>query len=601
MNSVNKPADTSVNPSGLAANLLASLGTSFSSGDPVSSMFANFLTQIQPPPPPAPEPPPNAQTDSSSSVSQSTHGSTHGTKTNDATDTASAVSNSSNANTSAPPPGWSVIGKPHMRDAKSTTDKNKQDDTASNQTNSPSSPPPVPANSVHPDASSNTPVVATAAASANGPSNTTDPNSDPLNTAAPIAVIPQGTNDQAPAAPIAAASVTDTPSSSNGSNDAKGAANNDVTTAQLMLLLMQLERLAAGRLAGMTATAVSDPVNAAGPQDANAGATQPAPGAISDAQGKIDLKALLAELAGQNNAAGAGADTTGQAGNVGTGNNIQNASALSAAATTSLQNTSSASAATSSAATIDDKWMNANFLNQLNLAVNNQHDTGVPFVVNPGINVDPTGTGSGDTAFGTDTQEQGGANMHNAAAGLQTLDANLTPTTGPSQAASPYDFASQLSALRAAKGGPTGLPTPIEQVVLQLSRGLSKDGSSQMTIQLRPAELGRVDVKLNIGSDGKVQGTVTADNPATLGLLLKDARGLERALQEAGLRADSGSLQFNLRGDGQAGGSFGQTADNQSGFANNANNSPESATSLSVLANPSETYYLTPGGVNFRV
>jgi hypothetical protein len=36
-------------------------------------------------------------------------------------------------------------------------------------------------------------------------------------------------------------------------------------------------------------------------------------------------------------------------------------------------------------------------------------------------------------------------------------------------------------------------------------------------------------------------------------LLQRDARDLERALQDAGLRADSGSLSFNLRGQGREG------------------------------------------------
>ena len=38
----------------------------------------------------------------------------------------------------------------------------------------------------------------------------------------------------------------------------------------------------------------------------------------------------------------------------------------------------------------------------------------------------------------------------------------------------------------------------------------------------------------------------------TLDLLQRDARSLERALNDAGLKADSGSLEFNLRGDGDA-------------------------------------------------
>ena len=41
---------------------------------------------------------------------------------------------------------------------------------------------------------------------------------------------------------------------------------------------------------------------------------------------------------------------------------------------------------------------------------------------------------------------------------------------------------------------------------------------------------------------------VNADRPETLEALQRDARGLERALQDAGLRTDSNSLSFNLRG-----------------------------------------------------
>ena len=59
-------------------------------------------------------------------------------------------------------------------------------------------------------------------------------------------------------------------------------------------------------------------------------------------------------------------------------------------------------------------------------------------------------------------------------------------------------------------------------------------------------------------------------------------------------------FRYNLRGDGQTGGSFGQSADNQSGPSNGSNGSSGS-TSLQTLADPGETYYLTPGGVNMRV
>lgn len=166
-----------------------------------------------------------------------------------------------------------------------------------------------------------------------------------------------------------------------------------------------------------------------------------------------------------------------------------------------------------------------------------------------------------------------------------------------------YDFASQLSALRATKGGATGLPAAVEQVTLQLHK-MAKLGADQMTLQLRPAELGRIEIKLEFAKDGSngVKGIVIADTQAALDMLQKDSGGLQRALQDAGLRADSGSLQFNLRGDGQQNASA-QNNDGQASAGNGrggfaaANDGSEA-----LAANAAEeTYYITPGRVNLRV
>ena len=185
-------------------------------------------------------------------------------------------------------------------------------------------------------------------------------------------------------------------------------------------------------------------------------------------------------------------------------------------------------------------------------------------------------------------------------------NANAAPNPMQAEGARPagsYDFASQLSALRASKGGATGLPAAVEQVTLQLHK-MAKSGTDQMTLQLRPAELGRIDIKLEFAKDGSntVKGIVIADTQATLDMLQKDSGGLQRALQDAGLRADSGSLQFNLRGDGQQNASA-QNNNGQASSGNKANsyavgNEDESAL---VAASSEETYYLTPGRVNLRV
>ncbi|MDX2073107.1 MAG: flagellar hook-length control protein FliK [Alphaproteobacteria bacterium] len=88
----------------------------------------------------------------------------------------------------------------------------------------------------------------------------------------------------------------------------------------------------------------------------------------------------------------------------------------------------------------------------------------------------------------------------------------------------------------------------VDQVVFNIKTAV-KDGASKIQIQLDPVELGKLHIKIDLGSDGKATGVVvTADNKSTLDLLQRDARGLEQALADAGIKADSGSLSFNLRG-----------------------------------------------------
>src|SRR3546814_18557062 len=80
---------------------------------------------------------------------------------------------------------------------------------------------------------------------------------------------------------------------------------------------------------------------------------------------------------------------------------------------------------------------------------------------------------------------------------------------------------------------------------------LFRSGQDQISIKLHPAELGRIEVKLENASDGTLRAVISAERTETLDLLQRDARGLERALQAAGVKTDSGSLSFNLRGQGQ--------------------------------------------------
>ena len=70
--------------------------------------------------------------------------------------------------------------------------------------------------------------------------------------------------------------------------------------------------------------------------------------------------------------------------------------------------------------------------------------------------------------------------------------------------------------------------------VLIASKALN--GSNHFDIRLDPPELGRIEVRLKVDRDGQVSSHLIADRPDTLALLRRDQTGLERALQDAGLK-----------------------------------------------------------------
>ncbi len=75
------------------------------------------------------------------------------------------------------------------------------------------------------------------------------------------------------------------------------------------------------------------------------------------------------------------------------------------------------------------------------------------------------------------------------------------------------------------------------------------NGARVFDIRLDPAELGRVDVRLELSPDQRVQAILTIERPETLAEMQRNARELERALAEAGLDVGDDGLEFQLGGD----------------------------------------------------
>jgi flagellar hook-length control protein FliK len=115
------------------------------------------------------------------------------------------------------------------------------------------------------------------------------------------------------------------------------------------------------------------------------------------------------------------------------------------------------------------------------------------------------------------------------------------PTVGPqAQAHQAYAQANDRAALP---------QVTVDQVAMHLTKAAS-DGIDQLTIHLKPEHLGTIEVKLELKDDGSTKATISADRRDTLDLLQRDSHRLERALDNAGLKADPGSLSFNLRDGG---------------------------------------------------
>lgn len=126
-------------------------------------------------------------------------------------------------------------------------------------------------------------------------------------------------------------------------------------------------------------------------------------------------------------------------------------------------------------------------------------------------------------------------------------DAPASQTVQPSQHGQSPLMSEHRSTLHVASAHSPLNHAPVAAQVQVVVQRAVKDGIDQITLQLEPADLGRIEVQLTHGADGRTQLSFLADKAETLDQLARDARHLERAMQEAGVKADAGSMQFNLR------------------------------------------------------
>jgi flagellar hook-length control protein FliK len=98
----------------------------------------------------------------------------------------------------------------------------------------------------------------------------------------------------------------------------------------------------------------------------------------------------------------------------------------------------------------------------------------------------------------------------------------------------------------------TNAPVPLSGLALEIAVS-ARSGKSRFEIRLDPADLGRIDVRVDIDRNGQVTSHLTVEKPETLSMLRQDAPQLQRALDDAGLKTGNGGLQFSLRDQSSSG------------------------------------------------
>lgn len=154
------------------------------------------------------------------------------------------------------------------------------------------------------------------------------------------------------------------------------------------------------------------------------------------------------------------------------------------------------------------------------------------------------------------------------------------------------NFTAALNAARSQPSHPA-----VESVAVRLAKAAG-NAPDRLTLNLRPAELGAVEIRLDLGKDGLVNAVILADRPDTLNMLQKDRAFLERALTSAGYSGEGATLNFGLRQEQQQ-----QQQSQQSNRRNSgtgfALNSVTEETSALMAIDPSRL--TDPGRVNIRV
>ncbi|CCE00533.1 putative flagellar hook length determination protein [Bradyrhizobium sp. STM 3809] len=173
-----------------------------------------------------------------------------------------------------------------------------------------------------------------------------------------------------------------------------------------------------------------------------------------------------------------------------------------------------------------------------------------------------------------------------AAAALQPQLSTPTASTSPVTSA-------HLTATAA-----TAATVPLHGLAVEIAAS-ALNGKSRFEIRLDPAELGRIDVRIDVDRNGQVTSHLRVEKPETLAMLQQTAPQLQQALQDAGLKSNNSGLQFSLRdqnSSGQNGGDYQQNGNSQRLIVTEDENVP-----VQLAGRSYGRMFGAQGGVDIRV
>ncbi|MHA1166010.1 MAG: flagellar hook-length control protein FliK, partial [Alphaproteobacteria bacterium] len=206
--------------------------------------------------------------------------------------------------------------------------------------------------------------------------------------------------------------------------------------------------------------------------------------------------------------------------------------------------------------------------------------------------------------------KQGDTRNQIAERGTQIIKAVVKPGSGqtlirfqkfssgdPAIATSPPTLTVNVQANAASPGLATANTphVPVSALAVHIA-AQANNGARRFDIRLDPPELGRIEVRLNISRDGQVMTHLVVERAETLDLLQRDARQLERALQDAGLNTSKESMEFSLKDQGLAHGGKEQ-AEGEEDFASLTESGDKDTPDVSEDPMPPPIRYMATTGL----